>query len=146
MLLQGNLTISLLEIFHGPLPSHFGSHHVPSLGLSPPFNDDNMIPSPIMESPLTSSRKEELGLGIRYSSIDMMSRKASSSGDGNPAWMEPSFGIEEGLIRSRWPEGIGWSFQKKSRSRLNAFRIVRFFSMVTDYIERSFYYQEDSSK
>lgn len=62
------------------------------------------IPSSIMESPLTFRRKDESGFVIRYSSMDIMSQSTSSSGDGKPAWTDPTRGMANELcLNFRWP-------------------------------------------
>ena len=63
-----------------------------------------MIPSPVMESPLTCKRNEASGLAIRYSSMEKMSQRASSSGEGKPAFTEPTRGTAKVLsVKAKCP-------------------------------------------
>ena len=63
-----------------------------------------MIPAPFIESPLTWSKKEASGRVIRYSSMERMSQRASSSGEGKPARMDPRRATAKGrFVRLRWP-------------------------------------------
>jgi len=91
----------------------FGSRPRSTMTRSP-----GMIPSPVMESPLTRSRKDASGFVTRYSSSETRSRRSSPGGVGNPACTAPTSGRAK-------PRRTGRRSPLRSCSRMPSLRSLR---------------------